>query len=140
MTMRANRAVAADSAESRQERSPERAGRVRSAGVGLALATCSCSGQARADLEIWVGIGAFVLVLAAWTSSPAGLVQPQFLPSPQAVLAAWGGLFAGTDYLADIGISVARVWVAFLASARDRHPARHPDEQLPGRRRSRPSR
>ena len=44
-------------------------------------------------------------------------MQPQILPSPQAVLAAWGGLFAGTDYLRDIGISVARVWVAFLASA-----------------------
>src|SRR5215213_1811799 len=74
----------------------------------------------RADprVEVWVGAAAFALVLLAW-SAVTGLswVQPQILPSPRAVLAAWGGLFAGTDYLADIGISMARVWVAFLASA-----------------------
>ena len=46
----------------------------------------------------------------------AGLAAA-ILPSPQAVLAAWIGLFGSAGYLADIGISVARVWIAFLASA-----------------------
>jgi NitT/TauT family transport system permease protein len=68
-------------------------------------------------VELWVGVGAFLVVLLAWIAVTArGLAQPQFLPSPQAVLVAWVGLFRG-GYLADIGISVARVWVAFLLSA-----------------------
>ena len=69
-------------------------------------------------MELWVGAGAFVVVLLAWLAvTGLGLVQPQFLPSPQAVLSAWIGLFGSADYLGDIGISVARVWIAFLASA-----------------------
>jgi NitT/TauT family transport system permease protein len=73
--------------------------------------------RAEQHVELWVGIGAFLAVLLAWLAvTGLGLVHPQFLPSPQAVLAAWVGLFRG-GYLADIGISVARVWVAFLASA-----------------------
>jgi NitT/TauT family transport system permease protein len=75
---------------------------------------------AKADhrVELWVGVGAFVVVVLAWLLVTArGLVQPQFLPSPQAVLAAWIGLFGSAGYLADISISVARVWIAFLASA-----------------------
>jgi NitT/TauT family transport system permease protein len=75
---------------------------------------------ARADhrVELWVGAGAFGVVVLAWLLvTGQGLVQPQFLPSPQAVLAAWIGLFGSAGYLADIGISVARVWIAFLASA-----------------------
>lgn len=68
-------------------------------------------------LEVWVGAAAFAAVLLAWAvATGRGWVQAQFLPSPQAVLEAWGGMFAA-GYLVDIGISVARVWVAFLASA-----------------------
>jgi NitT/TauT family transport system permease protein len=71
----------------------------------------------RPDVELWVGIGAFAVVLGAWlVATEAGLVQPQFLPSPLAVIKAWVGLFEN-DYLSDIGISIARVWIAFLASA-----------------------
>jgi NitT/TauT family transport system permease protein len=56
-------------------------------------------------------------VLGAWLLvTEAGLVQPQFLPSPLAVTGAWWRLFQN-DYLSDIGISIARVWVAFGASA-----------------------
>jgi NitT/TauT family transport system permease protein len=76
--------------------------------------------RARADhgLELWVGAGAFAVVLLAWLAVTGfGLVQAQFLPSPQAVLGAWIGLFGSAGYLGDIGISVARVWIAFLASA-----------------------
>ena len=44
-------------------------------------------------------------------------MRPQFLPSPQAVVAALIGLLQNAGYLRDIGISIARVWVAFIASA-----------------------
>jgi NitT/TauT family transport system permease protein len=72
---------------------------------------------ARPDIEVWVGIVAFAAVLGAWLLvTELGLVNPQFLPSPLAVVHAWQGLFQN-DYLYDIGISIARVWVAFLASA-----------------------
>jgi NitT/TauT family transport system permease protein len=73
--------------------------------------------RTRPDVELWVGIGAFALVLGTWLLvTEAGLVRPQFLPSPLAVARAWVGLFRN-DYLSDIGISIARVWIAFLASA-----------------------
>ena len=69
-------------------------------------------------VELWVAVGAFGIVLLAWlVVTGLGLVQPQFLPAPQAVLSAWIGLFGSADYLGDIAISVARVWIAFLASA-----------------------
>lgn len=73
--------------------------------------------RARPDIEVWVGIVAFVAVLGAWwLVTGLGLVQPQFLPSPRAVLEAWAGLFQN-DYLQDIGISIGRVWIAFGAAA-----------------------
>ena len=73
--------------------------------------------QVRPDIEVWVGIVAFATVLGAWLLvTELRLVNPQFLPSPLAVVHAWQGLFQN-DYLYDIGISIARVWVAFLASA-----------------------
>jgi NitT/TauT family transport system permease protein len=72
---------------------------------------------ARPDLELWVGVAAFATVLAAWLLvTELRLVNPQFLPSPLAVVRAWQGLFQN-DYLYDIGISIARVWIAFIASA-----------------------
>lgn len=68
--------------------------------------------------ELWLGVGAFLLVLVVWSIvAESGLVQPQILPSPRAVLAAWLRLFTEAGYLGDIAISVARVWAAFLASA-----------------------
>jgi NitT/TauT family transport system permease protein len=72
---------------------------------------------ARPDLELWVGIAAFLAVIGAWLLvTELGLVQPQFLPSPLAVLQAWSGLFQN-EYHQDIGISIGRVWIAFGASA-----------------------
>jgi NitT/TauT family transport system permease protein len=68
--------------------------------------------------EFWLSIAAFVFVLALWSFvAEFRLVQPQFLPSPRAVVAAWLRLFGEAGYIGDIGISVARVWAAFLASA-----------------------
>jgi NitT/TauT family transport system permease protein len=76
--------------------------------------------RARADarLELWVGVAAFLVTLALWWLVAAlGLVRPQFLPSPPAVVSAWWGLMHNAGYAYDIGISIARVWIAFLASA-----------------------
>ena len=75
-------------------------------------------GAAQPRQELWLGIGAFVLVLVVWSMvAELGLVKPQFLPSPSAVVAAWFRLFSEAGYTGDIAISVARVWAAFLASA-----------------------
>jgi len=74
-------------------------------------------GPPQPGLELWLSIAAFLAVLGAWALvAETGLVQPQILPSPFAVVAAWGRLFADS-YIGDIGISVGRVWAAFLASA-----------------------
>jgi NitT/TauT family transport system permease protein len=74
--------------------------------------------KARPDIEVWVGVGAFVVVLALWLAvTELRLVKPQFLPTPQAVVVAWFGLIETAGYHYDIGISIARVWIAFLASA-----------------------
>jgi NitT/TauT family transport system permease protein len=75
-------------------------------------------GAARPRQELMVSIGAFLAVLCLWLLvTGLGLVQPLFLPSPQAVLLAWWRLFTEAGYGTDVGISIARVWVAFLASA-----------------------
>lgn len=75
-------------------------------------------GKPNASIELWVGIGAFVISLALWWAvADLGLVKKQFLPSPAAVVSAWWGLFRTAGYIYDIGISIARVWIAFLASA-----------------------
>jgi NitT/TauT family transport system permease protein len=72
----------------------------------------------RPRLELWVSIGAFLLVLVVWSMvAELGLVHPQILPSPRAVLVAWTRLFAEAGYLGDIAISIGRVWAAFLAAA-----------------------
>jgi NitT/TauT family transport system permease protein len=75
-------------------------------------------GKPNANIQLWVGIGAFVFVLAVWwAAAELDLVRPQFLPSPIAVVKAWLGLFGTAGYIYDIGISIGRVWIAFLASA-----------------------
>jgi NitT/TauT family transport system permease protein len=72
----------------------------------------------QADLEFWLGLGAFVAVLALWFLVTAlGLIHPQFLPSPLAVVSAWIALVQNAGYLSDVWISIVRVWVAFLAAA-----------------------
>jgi NitT/TauT family transport system permease protein len=75
-------------------------------------------GHPEPRIELQVGVGAFVVTLLAWMAATGlGLVHPQFLPSPVSVVAAWLGLIENAGYLWDIGISMARVWIAFLASA-----------------------
>jgi len=74
-------------------------------------------GKPSSNIQLWVGIGAFAVTIALWWLVTAlALVKPQFLASPGAVVSAWIGLF-GAGYAYDVGISITRVWVAFLASA-----------------------
>jgi NitT/TauT family transport system permease protein len=75
-------------------------------------------GKARPDVELAIGIGSFVAILFAWTVvAELGWITPQFLPSPLIVLQAVYRLFTGQNFAADIGISIFRVWVAFIVSA-----------------------
>ena len=70
-----------------------------------------------ARVEIWVGILGFASVILVWGLVTAtGLVGPWFLPSPAAVVQALWEMFR-TGYAVDVGISIARVWVAFAAAA-----------------------
>jgi NitT/TauT family transport system permease protein len=70
------------------------------------------------NLELGIGVASFIAILVAWFAvSELGWINPQFLPSPLAVLEAVYRLFAGQNFVADIGISIFRVWVAFVVSA-----------------------
>lgn len=71
-----------------------------------------------ARIEVWVGTLGFVVAMVAWELATAtGLVGPWFLPSPMAVAQALWFLFTDAGYAYDVGISIARVWVAFAAAA-----------------------
>lgn len=73
---------------------------------------------ARPRIEFRIGVAGFVAVIGAWLAvTQMELVHPQFLPSPAAVVGALWGLFANAGYSFDIGISIGRVWAAFLAAA-----------------------
>lgn len=75
-------------------------------------------GKARPDVELVIGIVSFVAILLAWTVvAELRWITPQFLPSPLIVLQAVYRLFTGQNFAADIGISIFRVWVAFIVSA-----------------------
>ena len=73
-------------------------------------------GSGRADLIL--GILAFAAFLGIWYLVVLLEVVPQrFLPLPQEVVAALWRMLTERNFLDDIGISVARVWGAFLLSA-----------------------
>ena len=75
-------------------------------------------GSASRSTHITVGIISFAALIGIWQlASGLGWVSPVFLPSPKAVLIAFYHLFADFGFLNDVGISVYRVWVAFLLSA-----------------------
>ena len=74
-------------------------------------------GAARPRLEVAIGVAAFIFVIVAWDLiTRLGLIKPQFLPSPGAVVSALYTMLTTTDYSRDIAISIGRVWAAFLAS------------------------
>ncbi len=69
----------------------------------------------RQDLSL--AIVAFVGFIAIWQlANSLELVQDRFLPSPWAVVVALWTMLTQFDLLSDIGVSVARVWGAFLLS------------------------
>jgi NitT/TauT family transport system permease protein len=68
--------------------------------------------------DIYLGVIGFLICLALWVLlTSLELVRPQALAAPQAVLAKLYELFVRYGFAGDIGISVFRVWAAFLLSA-----------------------
>lgn len=74
-------------------------------------------GEAPARTETLLGVGAFVGLILVWQLIASFELMPaRFLPGPLAVLQALGRMLFQNDFLSDIGVSVARVWAAFLLS------------------------
>jgi NitT/TauT family transport system permease protein len=75
-------------------------------------------GHARAGLEIAVGSVAAILLLVIWELvARSGLIAPQFLPSPSAVVVALWTMFAEQSLLWHSLVSTIRVWSAFALAA-----------------------
>jgi NitT/TauT family transport system permease protein len=75
-------------------------------------------GTSTRSTNITVGVLSFATLIALWQlAAQVGWVSPVFLPSPKAVVVALYHMFADFGFLNDIGISVYRVWFAFLLSA-----------------------
>ena len=69
----------------------------------------------RAELALGlVGLGFFLG--ACHLTAISGLVKPQFLPTPAAVVEAFGRLFTERGFAEDVAISIGRVWAAFALS------------------------
>ncbi len=78
----------------------------------------SFRGSVSRSTHVTVGIISFAALIGIWQlASGLGWVSAVFLPSPKAVLVAFYHMFADFGFLNDVGISVYRVWVAFLLSA-----------------------
>jgi NitT/TauT family transport system permease protein len=75
-------------------------------------------GKTSVTAEVALGVVTAALILVAWEIlARAGLVAPQFLPSPTQVLTALWNMTANQNLLWHAGISTLRVWVAFLIAA-----------------------
>ncbi|MEM6662062.1 MAG: ABC transporter permease [Pseudomonadota bacterium] len=67
--------------------------------------------------ELVLGLAGLGVFLGAWhLTAVSGWIKPQFLPTPWAVVEAFGRLFTERNFAVDILISIARVWAAFLLS------------------------
>lgn len=67
---------------------------------------------------VLLAVLAFVAILAAWALvTNTGLVEADFMPTPQATVQAAIELFSNQDFVADIQISTYRVLMGFLISA-----------------------
>ena len=68
-------------------------------------------------VEMALGIIGFILFLMIWhITASAGVIRPEFLPTPFAVVQAFIRLFTERDFASDIIVSVGRVWFAFFLS------------------------
>ena len=75
-------------------------------------------GASSTGAEVAIGIFAAALVLGLWEwAARAGLIAPQFLPSPSRVLAALWTMLTTQHLLWHAAISSLRVWGAFLLAA-----------------------
>lgn len=65
-----------------------------------------------------LAISGFIVVLLLWQFiTQADLIAPFFLPSPSEVVDALFTLFSRQEFLADIGISIQRISIGFIAAA-----------------------
>lgn len=65
-----------------------------------------------------IAVGASLLLLAVWeVVAQAGLTNPLFFPAPSAVISAMGRMFAEQHLAWHAGVSILRVWAAFLLAA-----------------------
>jgi NitT/TauT family transport system permease protein len=65
-----------------------------------------------------IAVGASLLLLALWeVVARAGLTNPLFFPAPSAVLDAMRRMFAEQNLAWHAGVSILRVWAAFLLAA-----------------------
>ena len=74
-------------------------------------------GKTSTQMELLLGLLAFMLFLGIWyLIVVAGLVTERFLPLPSDVILTLWHMLTQQGFLEDVGISVARVWGAFLLS------------------------
>ncbi|MFQ5784134.1 MAG: ABC transporter permease [Alphaproteobacteria bacterium] len=74
--------------------------------------------RTRPDVELTVAVITFVAIFAIWILlTETDAVAAQFLPSPMAVATALWRLFATGGFIGDVGISIFRVWAAFVVAA-----------------------
>ena len=79
---------------------------------------CAYRGTSSGRADLVLGIVAFIIFLAIWYLIVLAEIVPlRFLPLPEQVVAALWRMLTERNFLDDIGISVARVWGAFLLSA-----------------------
>lgn len=69
-------------------------------------------------VDLYVAAASFLALVGLWWATAAlAVLPPQYLPSPGAVVAALYDMFVKYNFTWDIGVSVFRVWTAFLISA-----------------------
>jgi NitT/TauT family transport system permease protein len=74
-------------------------------------------GSSTALAELVMAVCAFIGFIGIWYAIVAfGVVPERFLPYPDAVVKALWNMFANNNFLEDVGVSVTRVWGAFLLS------------------------
>ena len=98
---------------------PARSPETRSARApGLASTLLSPKEPIPRGLSIGLGAGAFAVVLAAWSIlTYGGIVQPLFLPKPDAVAKALYDMFAHENFASDVWASFYRIVVGFLVAS-----------------------
>jgi NitT/TauT family transport system permease protein len=75
-------------------------------------------GRASPMAESAVSVAAAALIVAGWElAARAGIIAPQFLPSPSRVVIALWTMLTEQNLVWHVVVSTARVWIAFLLAA-----------------------